>query len=54
MAIVRKKRRAYRILVGKPESKESNERRRRNRDDNIKIDLKEIGLQDVDCIQCVE
>jgi len=43
MAIVRKKRRAYRILMGKPESKEPSERSRRNWEDNIKIDLKEIG-----------
>jgi hypothetical protein len=43
MAIVRNKRHAYRILLGEPESIEPNERCRRNWDDNIKIDLKEIG-----------
>jgi hypothetical protein len=39
---------AYRILVGKPEVKRSLGRPRRRRVDNIKIDLKEIGWDDMD------
>jgi hypothetical protein len=42
-ANVKKNRRAYRILVRQPESKEPNERCRRNWEDNIQIDLKEAG-----------
>jgi hypothetical protein len=38
------KRNAYRILVGKPEGKRPLGRRRRRWADNIKIDLREIGL----------
>jgi hypothetical protein len=34
---------AYRVLVGKPEGKRPLRRPRRKREDNIKIDLKEIG-----------
>jgi hypothetical protein len=38
-----KKRNAYRILVGKPEGKRPLGRSRHKREDNIKMDLKEIG-----------
>jgi hypothetical protein len=38
-----KKRNAYRILVGKPEGKKLLERSRRRWEDNIKMDLREIG-----------
>jgi hypothetical protein len=41
------RRNAYRILVGKPEGK----RPRRSWVDNIKIDLREIGWDDMDWIQ---
>jgi hypothetical protein len=34
----------YRILIGIPEGKRSFERRRYRLDDNIKMDLKEVGL----------
>jgi hypothetical protein len=37
------KRNAYRILVGKPERKRPLERPRRRWEDNIKMDLREIG-----------
>jgi hypothetical protein len=37
------KRNAYRILVGKPEGKRPLGRPRRKWEDNIKMDLKEIG-----------
>jgi hypothetical protein len=41
---------AYRILVGKPEGKRLLERQRRRWVDNIKMDLREIGWDGVDCI----
>jgi hypothetical protein len=37
------KKNTYRILVGKPEGKRPVERPRRNWEDNIKINLREIG-----------
>ena len=36
-------RNAYRVLVGKPESKRPSERPRRRWEDNIKMDLREVG-----------
>jgi hypothetical protein len=42
------KRNAYRILVEKPEGRRPLERPRRRWVDNIKIDLREIGWDDVD------
>jgi hypothetical protein len=44
------KRNAYRILVGKPEGKRSLGRPRRRWEDNIKMDLREIGWGDMDWI----
>jgi hypothetical protein len=41
-------RNAYRILVGKPEGKTPLGRPRRRCEDNIKMDLKEIGWDGVD------
>jgi hypothetical protein len=43
------KRIAYRILVGKPEGKKPLGRPRRRREDNIRIDLREIGWGGMDC-----
>jgi hypothetical protein len=43
-------RNAYRILVGKPEGERSLGRPRRRWMDNIKMDLREIGWDDMDCI----
>jgi hypothetical protein len=43
-------RNAYRILVGKPEGKRPLRRPRHRWKDNIEMDLKEIGLEVVDCI----
>jgi hypothetical protein len=40
---MREKRNAYRILVGKPEGKRPLGRPRHRSEDNIKIDLREIG-----------
>jgi hypothetical protein len=38
-----KRRGVYRVLVGKPEGKKPLGRRRRRCDDNIKMDLQEVG-----------
>jgi hypothetical protein len=43
-----KKMNAYRILAGKPEGKRPFGRRKRRWDDNIKMELTEIGWGDVD------
>jgi hypothetical protein len=42
------KRNAYRLLVGKPEGKRPLGRPRRRRADNIKMDFRDKGLDDVD------
>jgi hypothetical protein len=47
---VGEKRNAYRILVGKPEGKKPLGRPRRSWEDNIKIDLREIGWDDMSWI----
>jgi hypothetical protein len=44
------KRNVYRLLVGKPEGKRPLERPRRRWVDNIRMDLGEVGLGDVDWI----
>jgi hypothetical protein len=44
------KRNAYRLLVGKPERRRPPGRLRRRWVDNIRIDLVEVGLGDVDWI----
>jgi hypothetical protein len=44
------KRKAYRLLVGKPEGKRPLGRPRRGCVDNIRMDLGEVGLGDVDWI----
>jgi hypothetical protein len=44
------KRNAYRLLVGKPEGKRQLGRPRRRWADNIRTDLGEVGLGDVDWI----
>jgi hypothetical protein len=41
---------AYNILVGRPEGRRPLGRPRRRREDNIKMDLREIGFGDVDWI----
>ena len=43
-------RNAYRILVGKPEGKRTLGRPRRRGEDNIKMDLKEVGCDRGDWI----
>jgi hypothetical protein len=44
VARMRKGRDVYRVLVGRPEYKRPLGRPRRRREDNIKLDLKEIGI----------
>jgi hypothetical protein len=48
------KRNAYRILVGNPEGKRSLGRPRRRWVNNIKIDLREIGLDGMDWIDLAQ
>jgi hypothetical protein len=40
---MRKRRSAYRVLVGKPEGRRPLGRPRRTWEDNIKMDLREVG-----------
>jgi hypothetical protein len=44
------KRKAYRLLVGMPEGKKPLGRPRPRWEDNIKMDLVEIGFEGSDCI----
>jgi hypothetical protein len=48
------KRNAYRILVGKPEGKRLLGRPRRKWVNNIKVDLREIGWDGVNCIDMAQ
>jgi hypothetical protein len=48
------KRNAYRILVGKPEGKRPLGRPRRRWVDSIKMDLREVVLDDVDLIDLAQ
>jgi hypothetical protein len=41
----------YRVLVGKPEGKRLLERPRRRWEDNIKMDLRDIGIDEANWIQ---
>jgi hypothetical protein len=44
----------YRVLVGKPEGKRALGKPRRRREDNIKIDLQEVGCGDMDWIELAQ
>ena len=44
----------YRILVGKPEGKRPLGRPRRRWEDNIKMDLQEVGLGGMDWIELAQ
>jgi hypothetical protein len=44
----------YRVLVGRPEGKRPLGRPRRRWEDNIKIDLREIGIEEANWIQLAE
>jgi hypothetical protein len=47
-------RRVYRVLVGSPEGKRPLERPRRMCEDNIKMDLREIGIDGANWIQLAQ
>ena len=47
-------RNAYRILVGKPEGKKPLGRSRRRWEDNIKMDLREVGCDNGEWIDLAE
>ena len=47
-------RNAYRVLVGKPEGKKALGRPRRRWEDNIKMDLREVGCDPGDWIALIE
>jgi len=44
----------YLILVGKPEGRRPLGRPRRRWEDNIKVDLQEVGCRGMDCIELAE
>jgi len=44
----------YRVLVGKPEGKRPLGRSRRRWEDNIKMDLQEVGCGDMDWIELTQ
>jgi len=44
----------YRVVVGKPEGKRSLERPRRRWEDNIKMDLQEVGCGGMDWIELAQ
>jgi hypothetical protein len=44
----------YRVLVGRPEGKRPLGRRRRRWEDNIKMDLREIGIDGANWIQVAQ
>jgi hypothetical protein len=54
VACIRAKRNAYRILVGKPEAKSPLERLRSRWENNIKMDLREIGWVGMDWIDLAQ
>jgi hypothetical protein len=45
---------AYKVLVGRPEGKRPLGRPRRRWEDNIKMDLREIGIDGVNCIRLAQ
>jgi len=44
----------YRVLIGRPEGKRPLERPRRRWEDNIKLDLREIGIDGANWIRLAE
>ena len=50
MACMGDKRCAYRVLVGKPDGKKPFGRPMHRQQDNIKMDLQEVGWGGMDCI----
>ena len=45
---------SYRVLLGKPEGKRALERPRRRWEDNIKMDLQEVGCGGMDWIELIQ
>jgi hypothetical protein len=45
---------AYRILVGRPEGRRPLGRPRRRWDDNIKMDIREVGWEDMNWIELAQ
>jgi hypothetical protein len=54
VARMREGRSVYRVLVGKPEGKRPLAKPRRRCEDNIKMDLREIGINGANCIQLAQ
>ncbi|KAJ4446767.1 hypothetical protein ANN_13464 [Periplaneta americana] len=54
VARIGESRNAYRVLVGRPEGKRPLERPRRRWEDNIKMDLREVGYDDGDWINLAQ
>jgi hypothetical protein len=54
VALMGKGRGVYRVLVGRPEGKRPLERPRRRWEDNIKMDLREIGIDGTNWIQLAQ
>ena len=54
IACTRERRGVYRVLVGKPEGKRPLGRPRRRWEDNIKMDLQEVGCEGMDWIELAE
>jgi hypothetical protein len=51
---MREERGVYRVLVGRPEGKRPLGRHRRRRDDNIKLEFREIRINGANWIQLVQ
>jgi len=54
VARIGKRRGVFRVLVGKPEGKRPLERPRRRWEDNIKMDLQEVGCGGMDGIELAQ
>jgi hypothetical protein len=54
VAYMGKMRNVYKVLVGKPEGMRPHARPRSGWEDNIKMDLREIGLESVDWIHLAQ
>jgi hypothetical protein len=54
VACMGEKRVAYRILVGRPEGRRSLGRPRRRWEDNIKMDIREVGWEDMNWIELAQ
>ena len=54
VALMEERRRVYRVLVGKPEKRRSLGRHRRRWEDNIKMDLQEVGCGVMDWVELAQ